>query len=389
MGKDSLIKSTTKKKTKKEAPAKKPTAKKTTTSKAPAKAPKDAAKNKSVTKAVPKPAPPKTKASPKPKARPAAPIPSKSVTIKALLSKSFGPISKAAKPMPRTVPKTKIPSAPPLVTASDPKEAARIRALLRLTHSMADVTAAAKAPEAPTPVTAKAKKKTVPPDKAAAPIPTAAPSAGDLSAFVTDVKPEPDPVSRAIKLLAVGVGAIILLVLMVSNNNSSKYYIQPKDKTIEIWKGRFSPKDKKLFMILHGIQLSNPIKDVYTQNEVFPLIFTYYLDKADTLLEVPGLPDFDGIKTYLRDAKKYAIDDTMRKNAGSRLNNIERMTLLYKADVAISKRTVTSLEAAIKHLTSAKRLITNPTQAQEIDQKLTRATNLKAALKAKPTQKEK
>lgn len=396
MGKDSLIKSTAKTKGKKEETPKKTTAKKKstkttlkTTAKASpkkttkTKAPKSTAKKKNTTKAAPKATPKKTKSTTKPKTKPATKKSAKKMTVKELLFKSFSPISKMAKPQSAPRPKLKMPSAPPFVSASDPKEVARIRGLLLQSHSLADVMATAKAP------TVKPTPAPVIPEKVKPVAQTVSPGPSETPAINTNVPTTtaPDPVSKAAKILATSLGVVILLVLMVSQNNSSKYYVQPKDKAIEIWKGRFSPKDKKFFMVLHGTQLPGKVKDVYSKAEVFPLIFTYYLNKADTLLEVPGLPDFDGIKSYLHDAKKFAVDNKMSKTVGTRLHNIERMILLYKADVAISKSTISSLDSAMKHLKSAQKLITSPTQEQEIQQKLSLATNLKAALKAKASQK--
>ena len=123
-------------------------------------------------------------------------------------------------------------------------------------------------------------------------------------------------------------------------------------------------------MVLHGIQAPEPLKDVYSKEDIFPLIFNYYIDKSDTLLEVQGLPDFEGIKKYLHRAENFAITNEMKLMVKDRLNTIERMILLYKADVAISRDTADSLESAIKILKEAGNLTPSTMQAEEISQKI-------------------
>ncbi len=427
MGKDSLIKSTadkktkTKAKTQKATSAKKPIqatkkAKSKTRPKqaAPTKTKKTAAKKKAAkktpaTKVAPKKkstatktkssARPKSKTTIKAKTKVTAKSKKKSVstkrdtkiTAKELLFKSFDPISKIAKPAASRAPNKETPSAPPWVNPSDPKRAARIRELLLQSHSLLGQPATEKPQETGQPAVAEQAGQPATPHRTIAKKITAVPQPPSEEAATgfkdASSQQDADPVSKAAKMLVVGIGIVVLLILMTSYSNSSKYFIQPKDNAIEIWKGRFSPKDNRFFMVLHGTQYSGKIKAVYTRDEVYPLVFNYYLEKADTLLEVPGLPDFDGIKIYLNDARKFAINKNMRKTISLRINSIERMILLYKADVAISKGTVKSIDAAIKHLTSAQKLIANPAQGQEIQQKLNLATSLKAALEAKGSKK--
>ena len=415
MGKDSLIKSTSKKKadakkstkkvaaksTKKTATKKKTTAKKAaakTTKKAAAKAP---AKSKTTKKAAPKKAAPKKAAKAVKKTAPKKKVAAKKVkqlSVKELLHLKFESTQPAAAPTAAPAPAPAPPSAPPLFTSSDPEELARLRAVLSEQFDMDQIKAAAKAPEAqPAPEAPAAPEAAT---EAAAPEATPAKAEpepeveeekpasalAEESAYINTEPPDPDtptdPVSRAAKIgIAVAAG-IVLILLAISYNNSGKYYITPKDNAIEIWKGRFSPKDSQFFMILHGTAVAEPLKEVYSSKEVFPLIFDYYLDKADTLLEVPGLPDFDGIKDYLHQAEDYAVSASMKDAINARSNTIERMILLYKADVAMSKGTRESLTNATKLLKQARKLGPSDMQAQEIDAKIAAAGEAIAALKA-------
>lgn len=370
--------------TAKKAATKKTAAKKAAPKKAATKksAPKKAAAKKTTTK---KATPAKPKAAPK-KAKAAKPV-----SVKELVFKKFEPmqapsaVSSAPKPAASTA------AAPPIITSTDPNEVERLQALLFNKFDMNEIKAAAKAPD---PVV---EKEPAAEAVAATPAPAPSSAAEEAPAKVAEVPqangayiivdpPTADdtaePMNRAVKVALAAAAIIVFLLLTISFNNSSKYYIYPKDNAIEIWKGRFSPKDKHFFMVLHGTQAAEPIKATYTKEEVFPLVFSYYVDKADTLLEVPGLPDFEGIKSYLHQAEDYIVSTDMSAAVSSRLNNIERMILLYKADVAISKDTDDSLESAIKLLKKAGRLTPSPAQENDIMQKIEQARARRAELKA-------
>ncbi len=305
----------------------------------------------------------------------ASPKPAKKVSIKELLSKKFEPFQAATEVKPAPAPKAAPGSAPPLISTTDPKEKERISALLAKQFSMDEIKMAAKEPT-PKPVAdaqPAVEKET----------PEAPPS--DDAAVITIAPTEKsgaDPVSSTVKLIAAGIAILVLLVMGLSYNNSAKYYIQSKDGAIEIWKGSFSPKDTHLVFALPGVQAPDPAKEIYTKQEVLPLICGFYLDKADTLLEVRGLPDFEAIRDHLYEAKEYAVTAATQESVVTRLNNIQRMILLYKADVNINKGTDGDLQLAIKQLKEAGQYTTGPTQSDEIAKKLTFARERRTALKA-------
>jgi colicin import membrane protein len=405
MGKDSLIKSTSKKKAgAKKAAVKKTTKKAAVKTTAKKKTPKTTKKPamKTASKAAPKTTKKTVKAAPdatkaKAKAAPvkkAAPKPVKKATVKELILKTFEPLQPKAPAAAAPARQVVAAAAPPIISSTDPEEIKRLRALLMQKFSMEDVKAAAKEPETlPEPVieaqTAAGPKPAPRPEESAGATAAPAPqkkAAAEENAYITveppETKAEADPVARAAKIAAAVAAAVIFLLLSISYNNSSKYYIFPRDNAIEIWKGRFSPKDTMFYMVLHGVELADPPAAVYTSEQVYPLIFDYYLDKADMLLEVPGLPDFEGIRGYLHQAQGYVVSGDMRARVSSRLNNIERMILLYKAEVAMSRGTVDSLQAAIKLLKQADSIAASDMQSQEIVQTIEAAREQIAALKA-------
>jgi hypothetical protein len=350
MGKNSLLKSTSKTK-------KKSTAKKKAAAKAKA-APK--------TKVAPKAkASPKAKALPKAKKAPAAKTKKtapkttkKKVSVKDLMMKKFD----VWKPETLyTVSPDKIDSkdfvAPPFFSGSE-EENRRIKELLLKKFDLAEIKAAA--------------------EKAAEPEVSVSYDPPDSGGTITD-----DPMEKAMKYLAAAFAVLIALVIGTSMINNNNFYIHATDGALEIWQGRFSPMGEACLISLPGVQPPETIKDIYSKAEAFPLIFNYYVEKADTLLTVPGLPDFKGIKAYLNKARPYATTPSANEAVFSRLNNIELMILLYKADVSASKPTLSDLNQAKGYLSEAERLDIDDLKIDLIHQKIDAVDQQIAALKAK------
>ncbi len=177
---------------------------------------------------------------------------------------------------------------------------------------------------------------------------------------------------KSIKYLGAFFVVVILAVLVIysSCSNSKNYYIKATDGAVEIWQGRFAPMSQELFVTLPGAQAPQSIKEVYLKEEVFPLICTYYVNKADALLDVAGMPDFEGIEFYLNKALLFGTTGDLRKKAYARLNSINMMTLQYKADVAASKETIDGFKTAIKYLKKAAVLDLDDSQNKLIKQKI-------------------
>ncbi|HUV50637.1 MAG TPA: hypothetical protein VMW78_06430 [Anaerolineae bacterium] len=175
---------------------------------------------------------------------------------------------------------------------------------------------------------------------------------------------------KLIKYLAAFLVIPAALVIYSSFLNMNNYYIKATGGAVEIWKGKFAPMSQELFIILPGAQAPQSIKDVYSKEEVFPLIFNYYINKADAILDIPEMPDFDGIKFYLNKAISFGLTDDLRKKAYTRLNSIDMMILQYKADVAASKETINGFKTALEYLNKAALLDLNADQSKLINQKI-------------------
>jgi hypothetical protein len=193
-------------------------------------------------------------------------------------------------------------------------------------------------------------------------------------------RPPVDPVMRAAKIAGVAIAVLLFMILYASVSNSHKYYVMPKKGAVEIWKGDFSPSGKQFLVVLHGVQPSEPLEEVYGRKDVFPMIFEYYLGKADALLNVSGLPDYQAIDDFLDRADRFALNDDMHASVKTRQDNIARLSLLYKADVDASKGSPEALESALQNLQEAQRLTDDPAQLALINDKISSVKAKQASL---------
>jgi len=176
---------------------------------------------------------------------------------------------------------------------------------------------------------------------------------------------------------------LLVIIIFASILNVNNYYLKYDDGAVEIWKGRFSPAGKERLIMMPGLLEPKFVKDVYSKEEVFPIICNYYISKASALLDVPGKPDFKGIKTYLNRALSYATTDTLKDTVNARLNSVDIMVFIYKADVAESRHTLSGFEEAMNYLTKASSLDPGEMEIKLIDQKIQLIQNAMESLKAK------
>jgi hypothetical protein len=159
------------------------------------------------------------------------------------------------------------------------------------------------------------------------------------------------------------------LVIRTSVYNTDKYYLRSAAGAVELWQGTFSPGGKKRILIMPGVHIPQKIKEVYAKEEVYPMAFNFYVSKADALMEVPGMPEFVGIKSYLNRALSFATTEELRQTAHRRINQIDRMILFYKAGVAATKGTRSGLEAALGYLDQVAKLDPDDIETELIKKK--------------------
>jgi ABC-type branched-subunit amino acid transport system ATPase component len=124
-----------------------------------------------------------------------------------------------------------------------------------------------------------------------------------------------------------------------------------------------------LVVILADVKLPSEMKTTGSAKGVFPFVAKYYVDQADRLYHVPGIPDFKNIEYFLNQARVYAVTPELEKEVSSRLTAIDFSVLLNKAEIAIQSGTPEDLEAAMGYLGEAKRLDLDEAQAQLIANK--------------------
>ena len=83
-------------------------------------------------------------------------------------------------------------------------------------------------------------------------------------------------------------------------------------------------------------------------------------------MDAPGIPDFEEIKANLKIALSYAPNRDMRSTAYNRLDSIDRLILISKADAAAIRGTISGLTAAIGYLKEAQKLTSDKAQKASI-----------------------
>jgi len=278
----------------------------------------------------------KSKSTAKAKGKKVAAVRKRKISIKDLLFKKFdtGPSKKPVAERPQKV-QLKLPEAPPFVTGYDKEETKRIRALLfkqfdlKSEPPVEETKAAAPVEEAVEPISTDVKGQEYEP-------PASVLSAGS----------GPDSMAKAIKAGLLGVVALIAIIIGASFSNQSKFYLKHVDGAVQVWRGKFAPTGTELVLSLDDMEISQPVRDVYSKKEVYPIVFGYFQDKADASLNEPEGPDFAKIKRYLHQAASYAPTEALRNMVEVRLNGIDFLVLLHKADVALIKGTLPDLETA-------------------------------------------
>ena len=173
---------------------------------------------------------------------------------------------------------------------------------------------------------------------------------------VKKVKKPADPQEKVMKI-GLGVFAFLILYLvLVSYSNMNTYSLKDKDGAVELWQGHFSPTGEELVVVLPGAQMTDSMAPSGSPKEIFPFVVNYYLNKADMIYDVPGIPDFKSIEAYLNKAQPYAATTELKKEINIRRTSINFAVLLNKAEIAVSNGSPEGLESALNYLNEAKKL---------------------------------
>ncbi len=205
-------------------------------------------------------------------------------------------------------------------------------------------------------------------------IAAAAPPPGDITAESGGNKP--------LKFGLVAFGAILLLLIMSSYTNTKKYYITEKDGTVIIQRGTFTPMGTTVLISMTDVPMPEPAQDVYGWQDAYRLMYQHYINAADKLLEAPGIPDAAALATQLGMAVKYAPDRELRDDARSRLVGMRVQVLVHKAQAAMQRRTIEGVQVALAFLEEAADLDLSEGEAALVDQRTAEAEKLMADLEA-------
>lgn len=175
------------------------------------------------------------------------------------------------------------------------------------------------------------------------------------------------------KMAAVGLAVLALLLVMVlwsSASNVGKFYVKRVDGQLEIWKGRFSPKGMDRVFTLNSTSMPMEPQEVYSKEEAYTLIFEGVIADADALLGTDEMPDFELIRRTLASAQPFAYTREMAQRLQKRLDKIDMMALVYKADILAGKGTVEDLTRARESLKKAMGLNLDEAEKGLIQQKI-------------------
>lgn len=283
-------------------------------------------------------------------------------------------------------------SAPPFFPDSDKAKTDQVKTILTRKYSMEELKAAAEKA---------AKEKAEAEKRKTAAIEALEKAAADKAAVekaetariaaakaAAEEKAEKDQLKKTIITLAACILLIVVPLLKTSISNSGKYYLDTRFKKVDVLKGKFAPRGETVIATLEGIRLSEPVKEIYSEEEVYPLIYQYFVDKA-IRLDKKGTPDFNQIKADLNSALLYSTSKQTKRDIKKRLAKVDFAILLYKADISVKQGTLTSLKAAKKHLKKARKLKTDRRDKKLAKEKLVAVNQLIKTSKAKARMKPK
>jgi hypothetical protein len=289
----------------------------------------------------------------------------KKVTLKDLIFKEFdtGPI----KPVVMKKTALNIPQAPPFISGYDAKETEKIKALLFKAFDLKTETPLKETGPIPSEPEAPSKAPTIPPYE----------PAGSTDSAGTE------QMSKAMRMGLCALALLIAVIIGTSFSNRSKFYLQEFENGVEVWRGKFAPSGMELVYKLDGVTVPNPLKESYSKKEISPILFDFFLNKADTVLNVPAGPDIPKMKAHLQQAAEFAPSQAFQTQIQRRLKSIDFIIAFHKADVALSKGTASDLRTANSLLADAYKSATTDYQRALVAQTQTAVDEATAALKTK------
>jgi len=191
----------------------------------------------------------------------------------------------------------------------------------------------------------------------------------DYSDYTLASNKQTQLMSNSLKCVFAGILALFVMLYMASSSNHSKYYLIDGKTGIELWQGSFSPMGKSYILTLMGMEFPETEQEYYTESEINPLICGFYLDQANEILSQDNIPNLLQVKDYLLMAYNFATEDIQHK-IQKRLNSIDFMMFILRADMAIQKGSETDIEKAREYIEEAEDLAEKNYQKDMIKNRL-------------------
>ncbi|MBF0450315.1 MAG: hypothetical protein HQK75_06410 [Candidatus Magnetomorum sp.] len=350
------------------------------------------------------------------KPKPVPPKPKPLIPVSELIKRIFKPLTEQAVEPSPVIASVNIPDAPPLIDGS-PDDIARIRELLFKRFDLNDVALSSQPSQAlpetkeslpknttsePTETEGvlsetkqenKYKEESVPIEEETSDMgntetemdqlednQSPAEESDDLQILRADDNKEDPIMSNSLKLVFAGILALFFMIYMASSANYKNYYLVDGKTGVELWQGDFSPMGKSHVITLMGMELPENLQSSYIQSEVNPLICSFFLDQANDILSDDNIPNLAQVKKYLEQAYEYA-DEKNQKEIEKRLNGIDFMMFILKADLAMQKGTSEDLEKAKAFIDEAQGLAEKNYQKDMIKKRLQFIENIPAQSK--------
>ncbi len=196
------------------------------------------------------------------------------------------------------------------------------------------------------------------------------PSAQSINACENEFAEKTSGMKNIFIIAICAVAVLFAGITITSRDNSKKFFIKSRHGAVEIWKGKFSPTGKKFIAGFPKLEAPENIKPVYTETEVYTIAFDHNIKLADSLLNEGHVPDFEKVKAQLNKAKTFAITKTQQDLINFRINGIDKMFMIYKADILSISDNTDDLKKAVKYLKNAKQLCLKKSQSGQMDEKI-------------------
>ncbi len=196
------------------------------------------------------------------------------------------------------------------------------------------------------------------------------PSAQSINACENEFAEKTSGMKNIFIIAICAVAVLFAGITITSRDNSKKFFIKSRHGAVEIWKGKFSPTGKKFIAGFPKLEAPENIKPVYTETEVYTIAFDHNIKLADSLLNEGHVPDFEKVKAQLNKAKTFAITKTQQDLINFRINGIDKMFMIYKADILSISDNTDDLKKAVEYLKNAKQLCLKKSQSGQIDEKI-------------------